>query len=262
MPSEFNSEETQGFTEQLCRELGVAFVVVPIQDAYVRELAVAESMLRPGQTLSRITKQNIQARIRFTRMWNWSNSTKGFFPQNGNMSEKSVGYGTIGGGDMDGGVLSIIANLPKTVVEKFLRYLGRKYGLPSALAIADSVASAELEPNQEDERDLMPYPVLDACFAIFAGDRAMPLHVYRRVRDMFSDDDLRALRSDYTPGMLKVWVKRFTQDFMHSIFKWVRTPLALHLGSLDLERERAMQLPVVQSLEWLQESLMAIDAEP
>jgi NAD+ synthase (glutamine-hydrolysing) len=49
---------------------------------------------------------------------------------------------------------------------------------------------------------------------------------------------------------------------MHSIFKWVRTPLALHLGSLDLERERAMQLPVVQSLEWLQESLMAIDAEP
>ena len=35
-----------------------------------------------------------------------------------------------------------------------------------------------------------------------------------------------------------------------SIYKWVQSPLALHVGSLDLDRERALQMPVVQRTEW------------
>ena len=38
--------------------------------------------------------------------------------------------------------------------------------------------------------------------------------------------------------------------FNRSIFKWVQSPLAIHVGSLDLDRERALQLPVVQRMEW------------
>jgi NAD+ synthase (glutamine-hydrolysing) len=38
--------------------------------------------------------------------------------------------------------------------------------------------------------------------------------------------------------------------FSRSIFKWVQSPIAIHLGSLDLDRERALQLPVVQRTEW------------
>jgi NAD+ synthase (glutamine-hydrolysing) len=30
----------------------------------------------------------------------------------------------------------------------------------------------------------------------------------------------------------------------------VQAPLALHVGNLDLDRERALQLPVVQKTEW------------
>jgi NAD+ synthase (glutamine-hydrolysing) len=32
--------------------------------------------------------------------------------------------------------------------------------------------------------------------------------------------------------------------------KWVQAPLALHVGTLDLDRERALQLPVVERNEW------------
>ena len=32
-----------------------------------------------------------------------------------------------------------------------------------------------------------------------------------------------------------------------SIYKWVQSPLSLHVGNLDLDRERALQLPVVQA---------------
>ena len=43
---------------------------------------------------------------------------------------------------------------------------------------------------------------------------------------------------------------RFTVLFSQSIYKWVQSPLSLHVGSLDLDRERALQMPVVQKNEW------------
>ena len=54
-------------------------------------------------------------------MWNWSNSGGGLFLQTGNMSEKAVGYTTIGGDLM--GAWPCIANVPKTVVMYLLDYL-------------------------------------------------------------------------------------------------------------------------------------------
>ena len=57
------------------------------------------------------------------RMWNWANSAGGLFLQTSNMSEKAVGYTTIGG-DMEG-ALAVIANVPKTVVNYLLDYLLR-----------------------------------------------------------------------------------------------------------------------------------------
>ena len=40
-----------------------------------------------------------------------------------------------------------------------------------ALPAAASVSSAELAEDMEDERDLMPFEVLDACFALYAGEK-------------------------------------------------------------------------------------------
>jgi NAD+ synthase (glutamine-hydrolysing) len=106
----------------------------------------------------------------------------------------------------------------------------------------------------------MPFPVLDACFALFAGEKMMPSELYLALRSMWTDDELRKMRGDYRPGMLKDWVKRFCRLFVGSIFKWVQAPQAVHLGALDLDRERALQIPVVQSPEWLE--IDAIDSLP
>jgi NAD+ synthase (glutamine-hydrolysing) len=38
--------------------------------------------------------------------------------------------------------------------------------------------------------------------------------------------------------------------FTRSIYKWVQAPLSLHVGTLDLERERALQIPVVHDSDW------------
>ncbi|MBI4118220.1 MAG: NAD(+) synthase [Parcubacteria group bacterium] len=257
MPTRFNSEGTKTIASELARELDVTFKEVSIAEAFERECEAAKAMLAEGEELSPTTIQNIQARIRATRMWNWANSVGGLFLQTGNMSEKAVGYTTIGG-DLSGGY-SLIGNLPKTVVIELLRYMKESFGLVSLGALLETKASAELAPNQFDEDDLMPFPVLDACFALFAGEKLSPKELYLVLRSMWSDEELEAMAPRYKEGMLKEWVKRFVKLFSQSIFKWVQAPQAVHLGTLDLDRERALQLPVVHSNEWLEESLKEID---
>ena len=48
------------------------------------------------------------------------------------------------------------------------------------------------------------------------------------------------------PAQLGAWAEKFARLFTQSIYKWVQAPLSLHVGNLDLDRERALQLPVVQ----------------
>ncbi len=240
LPSRFSSPETARAAETTARELGVPFVVLSIEDAVQSELDAIARMLQPGEVVTAAAKQNVQARIRAERMWSWANCAEGLLLQTSNMSEKAVGYTTIGG-DMEG-ALAVIANVPKTVVNYLLDYLLETTGSEAIARTLEKPPSAELADDQEDERDLMPFPVLDACFALFAGEK---LHI----------DEVEEILLDTFPefprGQMSLWVQRFGRMFRASIFKWVQTPLSLHVGNLDLDRERAMQLPVVQSGEWL-----------
>ncbi len=239
MPSRYSSPETQAAAARAAEELSVPFVVVSIDDAFEPELEAAKKMLQPGESLSGMTRQNAQARLRAERMWNWSNSASGLFLQTSNMSEKAVGYTTIGG-DMEG-ALSVIANVPKTVVNYLLDYLLETTGSEGIRLTLVKPASAELADNQEDERDLMPFPVLDACFSLYAGEKMAPDEVAVALRSIFPEHD---------GAQIDAWTKKFARLFTMSIYKWVQTPLCLHVGNLDLDRERALQLPVVQRTEW------------
>ena len=239
MPSRFSSAETRAAAIATAKEVGAALEIVDIDEAVAIELAAVEKMLQPGETMTRAAKQNIQARIRGQRMWTWSNAAAGLFLQTSNMSEKAVGYSTIGG-DSEG-ALAVIANLPKTVVNYLLDYLLEKTQSEAIRLTLLKPASAELDESQEDERDLMPFPVLDACFALYAGEKMTPQEVAEVLVVMFPENDAAQLRA---------WAARFQRLFNASIYKWVQAPVSLHVGNLDLERERALQLPVVQQAEW------------
>lgn len=239
MPSRYSSAETRAAAEEAAKDLDVPLAIVPIDDAFERELENVEKMLQPGEKLGPMARQNVQARIRAERMWTWTNSASGLFLQTSNMSEKAVGYTTIGG-DMEG-ALSVIANVPKTVVNYLLDYLFEKTQMQGILLTLKKPASAELADDQEDEKDLMPFPVLDACFALYAGEKMAPSEVKEVLLEMFPEHD---------KAKIEAWSSRFARLFTQSIYKWVQTPLCLHVGNLDLDRERALQLPVVQRSEW------------
>jgi NAD+ synthase (glutamine-hydrolysing) len=239
LPTRYSSQETRAAAEQTARDFDATFATVSIDDAFERELAAVEAMLQPGETLTPLARQNVQARVRAERMWTWANAAAGLFLQTSNMSEKAVGYVTIGG---DGeGALSVIANVPKTVVNYVIDWLYERTGSEGIRLTLRMPATAELAPDQEDERELMPFPVLDACFALFAGEKMAPEEMALALRSIFPE---------HAPDRLDGWASRFVLLFGQSIYKWVQAPISLHVGNLDLERERALQLPVVQRAEW------------
>ncbi len=238
MPTRFSSDGTRDAAETIAKELGVRFTVVSIDEAFEREMEAAQKMLGSAE-LTPITRQNVQARLRAQRMWNWANTSGGLFLQTGNMSEKAVGYTTVGGDLM--GALAVISNLPKTVVMYLLDYLLEKTGYQGIKKVISRPAGPELAPNQVGEDELMPFPVLDACFHLFAGEKLSPGEVLAALEPMFPE---------HPKDRLEAWVKKFVKLFTQSIYKWVQSPLSLHVGNLDLDRERALQLPVVTKTDW------------
>lgn len=239
MPTRYSSNQTQNAAETLAKELGIPFAVVPVEEAFTRELEAARAMLHADEQITPITEQNIQARIRGTRMWNWSNSTAGLFLQTGNMSEKAMGYTTIGG-DLEG-CISVIANVPKTVVMYLLDYLAETTGLEGIRLCLGHHAGPELAANQKGEDELMPFTVLDACFSLYAQEKLSPEELPLALAAMFDEHSAKQLGE---------WSARFIKLFHQSIYKWVQAPLCLHVGNLDLDRERALQLPVVSARQW------------
>ncbi|MFL5321828.1 MAG: NAD(+) synthase [Myxococcaceae bacterium] len=238
MPSRFSSPETRLAAETICRELGVSLKVVSIDEAFERELQTTKQMLGEA-AVTPITEQNIQARLRGQRMWNWANSSGGMFLQTGNMSERAVGYTTVGG-DLEGS-LSVIANVPKTVVMYLLDYLYELHKYEGIRLTLLKPAGPELAANQTGESELMPFPVLDACFHLFAGEKLVPEEVQLVLEQMFPEAPREVLKSH---------VEKFARLFTQNIYKWVQAPLTLHIGNLDLDRERALQLPVVTKNDW------------
>lgn len=238
MPSKHSSGDTRTAAEVLSRELGVTLTVSPIHEAIAREVDATVDML-DGIPMTEITRQNVQARIRGQRMWNWANSSGALFVQTGDMSEKAVGYTTIGG-DLEG-ALSVIANVPKTVVIALLDRLQVRFGFKGIAATLDTDAGPELADKQVAENELMPFPVLDACLYLYAGEKMADEEVAAALRGMFPQ---------YPPDQLSTWAQQFIRLFSQSIYKWVQSPLSLHVSSLDLDRERALQIPVVQRKEW------------
>jgi NAD+ synthase (glutamine-hydrolysing) len=238
MPSKHSGDDTKNAAEVLAQELGVSLHTIPIHEAVEREIEATVQMLGGAQP-TELTRQNIQARIRGQRMWNWANSSGGLFLQTGDMSEKAVGYTTIGG-DLEG-ALSVIANVPKTVVIALLERLGARFGFKGIAATLDTAPGPELADKQLAADELMPFPVLDACLHLYAGEKMSSTEIAAA---------LRALFPDIKPDVVSGYAERFTTLFSQSIYKWVQSPLSLHVGSLDLDRERALQMPVVQKNEW------------
>lgn len=156
LPSAISSDHSKSDAEELARNLGIDYHVMPIADI----VASADTTLSPmtkgyGKD---VTEENIQARSRGLLLMALSNKLGALLLTTGNKSELAVGYCTLYG-DMCGG-LAVISDLPKTQVFELARHMNReKPTIP--LNTIEKPPSAELRPDQKDEDSLPPYDILD-----------------------------------------------------------------------------------------------------
>jgi len=251
MPTKFSSKDTERAAGLAAEEFHSTHTVTSIQEEFELQLRKHIEMIPGGGELERATRQNIQARIRAGRMWTWANNCHGMYIQTGNMTEKVMGYFTMGG-DSEG-ALAIISNLPKTVINYLLEDLCKNY-VGYAKAIKPTIArpaSAELDNDQEDEKDMIPYPgkydkpkdafrILDSCMYLMIGEKMSVRETAEVLYQMFPE---------HNKEYLNFAVKHFAKMFGRNIFKWKQSPTSLHLGNLDLDHSRALQVPVIQA-EW------------
>jgi NAD+ synthase (glutamine-hydrolysing) len=210
MPSPYSSKGSVEDSGKLAETLGMGFMVIPISELYQKYLASLKNTFQGTKT--GLAEENLQARIRGNILMAYSNKYGHMVLSTGNKSEMAVGYCTLYG-DMSGG-LSVISDVPKTLVYKIAEYVNRK-GEVIPRAIIKKAPSAELRPNQRDQDTLPPYPVLDAILEHHLEDgRSREEIIKRGYKPAVVDWVIKAVRnSEYkrrqsAPG-LKVTSKAF-----------------------------------------------------
>lgn len=184
MPSVFNSATTKNLSEQLAKNLGCHYAVVPIQESVdftVNQLNNT-SFKRYGQNssinISNFVKENIQARDRSSRILAAvAASVGGVFTCNANKAETTVGYATLYGDEA--GFLCALADLWKFQVYDLANYLNDMVYESEVIpqGIIDIVPSAELSSAQnvdEGKGDPLKYKYHDYLFRAFVEDLKTP----------------------------------------------------------------------------------------
>lgn len=165
MPGPFSSKGSVIDSFELAKNLGIQIKEIPIgeiNDTYLATLKPHFAGRQPD-----IAEENIQARIRGNILMALSNKFGYLVLSTGNKSEMAVGYCTLYG-DMTGG-LSVISDVPKTMVYKIAEYINRnKEIIPQATITKPP--SAELRPNQTDQDSLPPYDILDQILQYYVED--------------------------------------------------------------------------------------------
>jgi NAD+ synthase (glutamine-hydrolysing) len=156
MPSPYTSRQSIADSEQLAANLGIKVKIIPITPIYQ---SYRDSLKEPMELDEiDVTLENIQARIRGNILMALSNKFGYMVLSTGNKSELAVGYCTLYG-DMSGG-LSVLADVPKTMVYELAAYLNRDSEIiPRPILVR--APSAELRPDQTDQDTLPPYETLD-----------------------------------------------------------------------------------------------------
>ena len=167
MPSRYSSPHSLEDAEALARNLGIRFLVIPIEGPHkAMEAALAEAFkgARPD-----VTEENIQARVRGNLLMALSNKFGWMVLSTGNKSELACGYCTLYG-DMAGG-LAVISDVPKTLIYELARQINADSPRPPIPErVLAKPPSAELAPNQTDQDSLPPYDVLDGILDLYVRE--------------------------------------------------------------------------------------------
>lgn len=215
MPSKYTSKETLSDAVKVCRNLEVKTCTIPINNIYDSFAKELSSFSHFGDFS--LAAQNLQARIRGNILMSFSNQEGYLVLNTGNKSEVSVGYCTLYG-DMVGG-FGVLKDVYKTKVYKlasFINKISRKKVIPQS--IIKRPPSAELKPNQKDEDELAPYPLLDKILKLYIEKDECRRDIIKKgfdpklVNKILSMVDRNEYKRRQSPPGIKITPKSFGKD--------------------------------------------------
>jgi NAD+ synthase (glutamine-hydrolysing) len=172
LPSEFSTSHSVGDAEQLSRNLGNPYDIIPIREVYDALLHTLAPVFR--DTPFGLAEENLQSRTRGNILMALANKFGYVLLNTSNKSELSTGYGTLYG-DMAGG-LSVLGDVYKGQVYALARYVNRN-GEIIPVSILEKAPSAELRPGQKDSDSLPDYDVLDKVLYQYIERRQGPREI-------------------------------------------------------------------------------------
>lgn len=243
-----SGDVTHNAAKGLAEEIGADFLDFNINDIVKKYVEIVSNAI--GRNLNwkhdDIALQNIQARARGPGVWLLANERGALLLTTSNRSEAAVGYATMDG-DTCGG-LCPIGGIDKNFLRSWLRW-AEKIGpdgfhpLPVLILINEQEPTAELRPpdkqgnKQTDEKDLMPYDVLDAIERAAIRDKRTPAEVFMLMKGKFS--------RTYSPEDLRLWVNRFFKLWCINQWKRERYAPAFHLDDENLDPKTWCRFPIL-----------------
>lgn len=258
--SEYSGSVTRTAAEEMTRCLGASFMhwsIAPMVSDYVGTLNKALGYELDWST-DDIALQNIQARSRLPGIWLLANHKGFLLIATSNLSEAAVGYCTMDG-DTAGG-LSPVAGIGKSTILKINRRImqdgigldgyEQRFAIPAMSYIVAQAPTAELRPGgeQTDEKDLMPYPLLDTIRSLFAQENMLPDEIENLLVSE-RDGQFKDVTSDLGLSNEDIgrFVRRFFALLQRNQWKRERYATGFHIEKDDGSPKGYLRLPVLSA---------------
>lgn len=239
-----NSEETRQAAQILADELGAQHYDIEIDKQVDNIVEIMESIYQKKITWQEfdIPLQNVQARVRSPNVWFLANVNNHLLLSTGNRSEASVGYTTMDGDSS--GSISPLAGVSKEFILQWLESIHQShcFGLKNTKGlemILTRKPSAELKPldeTQEDEKDLMPYPLLQQIEYEFVVNGRNNKEIFDIVKERdFDISEIELMKN----------IDKYILLFKRSQWKRDRLPPSFHLDEYGLDPKYSYRFPIL-----------------
>ncbi len=183
MPTKFNSRTTQDLAKKCAENFGVEYRVVPINELFESQVT---TLTASGFTpLTKLVKENIQARLRGQQLASIAAHVGGVFTNNGNKTEVTLNYFTLYGDAA--GAAAFLGDLWKGQVYELAKYINQITNqelIPEG--IIHIVPSAELSEDQnvdEGKGDPIYYEYHDLLLRAFVEYRISITDIAKKYED-------------------------------------------------------------------------------
>jgi NAD+ synthase (glutamine-hydrolysing) len=246
--TENSSTDTYESAQSLAASMGATFYNININGLVESYKGLIEQQIGRDLTWEQddIPLQNIQARVRAPGVWLLANLSNHLLLATSNRSEVSVGYCTMDGDTA--GSISPISGIDKHWLRSWLIWLetvgchvkGRNIKIEGLKKVNSLQPTAELRPQankQTDEKDLMPYEVLDAIEKVAVRDKKSPVECFKYVEVLFDQQHSRE--------QLCGWVERFFKLWSRNQWKRERYAPGFHLDTYNLDPRGWCRFPIL-----------------